>query len=97
MDGNPPERPQQSFWLDPVYPNPSSGSATVKYSLSLDGNTEIAVFDVLSREVVTLHTGLQTAGPHEASFDTSNFPPGVYTIRLQSNRNSTSRLLTVVR
>ena len=96
VDGNPPERPQQSFWLDPVYPNPSSGSATVKYSLSLDGNTEIAVFDVLSREVVTLHTGLQTAGPHEASFDTSNFPPGVYTIRLQSNRNSTSRLLTVV-
>ncbi|NQV71712.1 T9SS type A sorting domain-containing protein [bacterium] len=97
VDNSLPERPQQSFWLNAPYPNPSNGSTTIRYSLTLDGPTEVAVYDVLSRKVTTLHSGTQTAGPHEVTFDVSSLPPGIYTIRLQSNRNDTSRQLTVVR
>jgi hypothetical protein len=97
VEQDPVAQPQDSFWLNAPFPNPSNGRVTVKFSLSLNGPTEMAVFDVLSRKVATLYTGIQTAGPHEASFDTSRLRPGVYTIRLQSNRNSTSRLLTVIR
>lgn len=97
VDANSPERPQESFWLDPVFPNPSNGPTTVKYSLSLDGDTEIAVYDVLARKVEALHAGPQPAGPHEASIDTSRLRPGVYIIRLQSNGYSTTRQLTIVR
>ncbi|NQV71713.1 T9SS type A sorting domain-containing protein [bacterium] len=97
VDGNLPERPQQSFWLDPPFPNPGNGPITIKFSLSLDGPTEIEVYDVLSRKVASILGGFQQAGRHEASFDTSDLRPGVYTIRLQSNRNSTSRQLTVIR
>ncbi|NQV71711.1 T9SS type A sorting domain-containing protein [bacterium] len=97
VDNTPPERPQQSFWMDAPYPNPSTGRATIKYSLSMDGDADIAVYDVLSRKVASIHNGNQTAGRHEASIDTSNLKPGVYSIRLNSNRRSSSRLLTVVR
>ncbi len=97
IDRNLPERPQQSFWMDPVFPNPSNGPVAVKYSLSLDGNVEIAVFDVLSRKVASVMSGVQVAGPHETQFNTSDLPPGVYTIRLKSNRQTSTQLLTVVR
>jgi len=97
VDANLPERPQHSFWLDPVFPNPASTSATIKYSLTLDGTTEIAVFDVLSRKVLSVDQRLQTAGRHELTIDTSGLRPGVYTVQLLSNRQTTTRLLTVVR
>ena len=97
IDNNLPERPQQSFWLDPIFPNPSSDQANLRYSLSLDGVVEVAIYDVLSRRVTTMDQGLQSAGRHEVTIDTSGLIPGVYSVRLRSNDQATTRLLTVVR
>ncbi len=48
-----------------VYPNPSSGSATVALTLDEVSEVRAVVYDMLGRNVTTLHAGALAAGSHE--------------------------------
>ena len=51
--------------LEPVAPNPSSGSARVAFALPEAGSVRLTVVDVRGREVALLAEGLWAAGRHE--------------------------------
>ncbi len=81
-----------------VAPNPSPGSATVRYDLAEGASVRLAVLDVRGREVAVLHDGPQTAGPHRAAFEGMGLPAGVYLVRLRvDGRDVATRPVTVVR
>src|SRR5690606_31249733 len=54
-----------------VYPNPVQAEATVWYALPAAGHVELAVFDVLGREIMSLEDGVRATGPHELRLDAS--------------------------
>ena len=88
---------EAGFSLASVFPNPTSGRATVRYTLSEGADVRLDAYDVLGRRVATLAAGPQAAGPHEATFDAAALPAGVYVLRLTAGSEATTVRVTVAR
>ena len=66
------------------YPNPVSMSAEIPYNLAVSGPVTLKVYNSIGEEIATVVNGLQSAGEHAATFNTSNLPNGMYYYKLQS-------------
>ena len=84
-----------------VYPNPSGGEATFRYTLDAAAEVRLVVYDVLGREVVVLVDEAQPPGTHEAPFERRGLAAGIYIARMEVGTGTTTqtvtRLLTRVR
>jgi len=65
------------------YPNPFTGSTTIRYSLENEGNTELVITDALGREVERITDGYKESGAHEIPLAIKT--PGIYFVRLFVN------------
>lgn len=65
------------------FPNPFSGSTTIRYELPVPSHVRIDVFDVLGRRVQMLVDERQDAGVNELHFDAQSLPAGLYMLRLE--------------
>ena len=83
--------------LHTVFPNPTRGTATLRYDLAESGPASVRVYDAVGRHVLTLADGLLAAGAHEASLDASPLPAGVYLVRLTTATAAHTQSLVVVR
>jgi len=87
--------------LEPVVPNPARGGAFVHYHVAEAGPVELAVFDLLGRQVALLANGPMPAGRHEARWDGRGSngapaPAGVYLLRIRAGGREATRLFTFV-
>jgi hypothetical protein len=84
--------------IDGIIPNPSSFSTTLCYSLPTESSVSITIYDALGR-IVALPVGseMEVGGRHEASFDTKDFPPGLYTCCLNIGDAVMTTKMVVVR
>ncbi|MEO0558776.1 MAG: T9SS type A sorting domain-containing protein, partial [Bacteroidota bacterium] len=83
--------------LGTPYPNPTTRSLTVPYTLVRPSAVELAVYDVLGRRVVELVSTRQPEGSHTTTLDASALAPGVYVIRLRAGDETRTTRVTVVR
>ncbi|WP_420455103.1 T9SS type A sorting domain-containing protein [Rubrivirga sp.] len=83
--------------LDPVAPNPSSGTARVAFALPEAGPVRVAVYDVRGREVAVLADGEHAAGHHQAALASRSLAAGVYVVRLEAHGQVLTRRAVVVR
>ncbi|TNF48282.1 MAG: T9SS type A sorting domain-containing protein [Bacteroidetes bacterium] len=67
--------------LSEVYPNPTSGTTTVDFSLLNNENVKVLVLDASGRIVKTVLEGAQAAGDHSVSFE-ADFASGVYYVNI---------------
>jgi len=70
-----------------AWPNPGRGELAVSWSLPIDADAELALFDVSGRRVALLHAGPASAGPHVSRWDGRDArgqmaAPGLYLARL---------------
>jgi hypothetical protein len=79
-----------------VYPNPTSGAASIALTLNVTSDVRIAVYDVLGREVAVLHEGTLDAGHHAFPFDGSALPAGIYLVRVESGSDRLTQHITVL-
>ena len=70
------------YSLQQNYPNPFNPLTVIRYTLSVAGPVTLKVYNVLGQEVAALVNEVKQAGRHEAAFDGSTFPSGVYFYRL---------------
>ncbi len=75
--------------MEKAYPNPFNPQTYITYHLSENVDVNIAVFDMLGRQVKTLYAGQQPAGSYHIYWNTSNtaggkVPTGTYLIRMQA-------------
>ncbi len=80
-----------------AYPTPFAAQTTVRYALGETGAVRLAVYDVLGREVAVLTDGQAEAGAHEAVFDASELPSGVYLVRLEAASTVQTTSVTLLR
>jgi hypothetical protein len=80
-----------------VYPSPASGSFTVDYTLPVDGEVTISLYDLSGRRVTTLLDENVTFGRHEFTYDTSALPPGVYLAHLSTDAGVLTRRVVITR
>ncbi|MEM1117803.1 MAG: T9SS type A sorting domain-containing protein [Bacteroidota bacterium] len=64
------------------FPNPTAGTATIRYELPRATVVTVEVFDVLGRLVQTVEMGDQAAGRQAATIDASALSAGAYVYRV---------------
>ena len=79
----------RSVSLDQNYPNPFNPQTQFHYSLTNTENIYLAIYDLLGREIYTIHNGLQRSGNHNIQWtgidNQGGFvPSGVYFCRLKT-------------
>jgi photosystem II stability/assembly factor-like uncharacterized protein len=77
------------FTLFQNYPNPFNPETKIAYSLPVESDLTIRMYDLLGREVLTLFHGKETAGDHRIAWNPWSLPSGVYFCRMEAS--STNR------
>lgn len=79
------------------HPNPFAETTTIRYTLPSAGPARIAVYDMLGRQVKVLVDERQTAGQKAIAFDAGGLASGAYLLRLETQGQTRTHRLTVVR
>ncbi len=80
------------------YPNPVAKNTTFNYSLTEVGIVNLAVYDVMGREVGKLVSNeMQDKGTYTADFNASSLANGSYTYVLTSGTNKVTGTMTVTK
>ncbi len=100
VDPRPAEVPQ-GVSLDQNYPNPFNPQTTIRFELGEAGPVNLAVFDLLGREVASLANESLSAGAHSFSWDGRDFSglgvaTGVYVYRLRAGGQTVSRQMVLL-
>ncbi|MFT5516936.1 MAG: hypothetical protein ACI80V_003075 [Rhodothermales bacterium] len=87
----------EDYALGQNYPNPFNPITTIPYSVPVSGPVELAIFDLLGREIAQLHVGIVDAGRHAALWDASEVPSGVYLYRMRAGSFTSVRRLVLLK
>ncbi|MFI5252840.1 MAG: T9SS type A sorting domain-containing protein [Bacteroidota bacterium] len=79
------------------YPNPFNPVTNISYSLPEASFTTLKIYNMLGQEIATLVNGVTNAGKHQAVFNASQLPSGIYIYRLQSGTNIAIQKMVVMR
>jgi ligand-binding sensor domain-containing protein len=93
----PPEKVQNEFVLEHIYPNPFTSSTTIAFQLQEASEVRLTIYDILGREVTELHSGILGGGRHLIEWDATHAPAGIYICRLTLGLTSLSRKLLLVK
>lgn len=72
------------------YPNPFNASTTVEFSLPEEAHVVISIYNILGQKAVILFEGRKAAGRHSMAWDAGDIPSGLYFVRLEAEKYSTS-------
>jgi hypothetical protein len=95
--GVPKGRPAATLAFRAAFPNPARGAVNLEYELPFASQVELSVFDVGGRRVESLVGGPQSAGPHAITWRAADRPAGVYFVRLQAGKETSTRKVVLLR
>ena len=87
----------KEFSLSQNYPNPFNPSTKIRFQIPKSGLVNMAVYDILGREITTLVNEELKPGIYEAEWDASNYPSGVYYYKLFTNEFSETRKAVLIK
>ena len=80
-----------------VNPNPAESFINISYNLTETSNVNIFVFDLQSRLIQQVHTGLQVSGKYQFDLNISSLEAGIYLLMLQTQTNTVTKKIFVSR
>ena len=82
--------------LDLIYPNPFNSTVTIKYSINKAENIILSLYDLNGRLLETLESNYKLPGNYQVLWHATQYPSGLYFIRLHSSSFSeTQKLLHI--
>jgi hypothetical protein len=86
-----------SFVLEQNYPNPFNPSTKIKFSVALESQVVIKLYNLLGKEVATLMNEKKTPGFYELNFGGEKLTSGVYVYRLEAGSFSSSKKMMLIK
>jgi len=83
------------FALEQNYPNPFNPSTSIQFSLPVDANVTIVVYNLVGEKVADVVSGDFSAGQHNVNFDASSLTSGVYFYRIDVTASNGSNFSSV--
>ncbi len=74
----------KKYGLSQNYPNPFNPATKISYSLAVNSNVSLKIYDMTGREVASLVNTIQLNGVHSAEFNASALASGVYIYKLEA-------------
>jgi hypothetical protein len=74
-----------TYSLDQNYPNPFNPSTQIKYTLLLNSNVKVTIFNALGETVKELANEVQQSGVHVMNFNAAGLSSGIYFYSIQAN------------
>ncbi|MGH7595096.1 MAG: Kelch repeat-containing protein [bacterium] len=87
----------QDFALYQNYPNPFNPSTMIRFVVPSHGPVTLKIFNALGNEIATLVNGKIEAGAHETLWQAGQVPAGIYFYRLQTQNQSLTRKLIIIK
>ncbi len=79
------------------YPNPFNPTTQIGYAVPEPTNVRLDVYNALGQQVVTLVNKYKSPGVYEVSFDATTLPSGAYLYRLQTESQTKSRQMLLMK
>ncbi|MCB2198139.1 T9SS type A sorting domain-containing protein [bacterium] len=83
--------------LEKAYPNPFNPSTTIRFEVRDAGMVELAVYDILGRQVAQLVSEEMTAGRHARLLDLSASSSGVYFVQMNADGYTATRKIVLIK
>jgi hypothetical protein len=83
--------------LTSVYPNPFNITSTVIFTVGKDSRLELALYDILGRQVAVLVHGDVVPGEHRIILDGSGLSTGVYYLKLTGSHMSQTQKVILLK
>ncbi len=80
-----------------VYPNPTSGSASIDYFLKNEQHIKIVLTDILGHSITELTNNSRSAGQQHITFNSNDLAGGIYFIKIIADNNlvATKKLVVI--
>jgi hypothetical protein len=78
-------------------PNPFNPKTTIAFRLTKKTNVQIAVYDIIGREVFLLFDGKLSAGKHSIDIDASNWPGGIYFYKVKTSKTIVTKKMVLAK
>jgi len=88
---------EQNMELFQNVPNPVTGNTEISFYLPKDGKVRLALTNTLGQEVEILAASTFNKGMHTIAMDATRLPAGVYFYKLESNKNSVTKQLNIIK
>jgi hypothetical protein len=83
------------YALGEATPNPFNPTADIRFSLGLDGQTQLVVFNASGEKVAMLVDDYLQPGTYQATWDATEYPAGLYYYRLTSGAWSATGMMVL--
>ena len=83
--------------LSQNYPNPFNPVTTISYSLPLQSDVSLIVYNLIGQEVARLVSEIQPAGHHRITWDASDMASGIYLYRLHEDNLVLTRKMVLLK
>jgi photosystem II stability/assembly factor-like uncharacterized protein len=93
IDGNLP----LVYELTQNYPNPFNPTTKIEYSIPVQAQVELKIYNVVGQEVATLVNEVQKAGIYHVRFGASNLSSGVYFYRLNAGNFTSVKKMVMLK
>lgn len=87
----------ERFVLEQNYPNPFNPSTIINFSIPVETQVALEIFDVIGNSVATLIDENLLAGNHVVTFDASKLSSGIYFYKLTTQYFSTLKKMLLVK
>lgn len=87
----------KSFMLYQNYPNPFNPTTRIEFSIPVENNVEIKVYNILGMEVATLLNEHRPAGIHDVEFNASQLSSGIYFYKIRSGHYSEIKKMIMIK
>lgn len=86
----------EEFNLSQNYPNPFNPATEISFTLPVEGEVSLVVYDVLGNKIETLVNETKPAGTYRITWNGTNYSSGVYYYRMESgNFVQTKKMLLI--